>query len=552
MLYYFNSQQISNIAENSYRTEGSGANTPTAKTSEYSYDANGNLIYTASGKIIGDKLQATNTRKLLWEEENRLLGVSDNGFVSQYWYDAAGERTVKESFDNEGVYVNGALSGARTGTTKYTAYISPYLVLNNGGNYTKHIYVGSQRIVSKWGNSSIFDAERPTDADAAMINDFSKKYTLQTNNIKTRFDSLGVSFKGKVYSGMNVNPESDALGQGTNALPFKYFYHPDHLGSSSLITDGNGYLVQNIQYVPFGEVFVEERNATWSTPYKFNGKEQDEETGLCYYGARYYDPRTSVWLSVDPLAEKYPNISSYVYCYNNPLNYIDPDGRAGKKTGFPRPGYVDYRASSDMRYVGFFYRHPGAAISIGQFIPGSNNLSTVAVRFSTRGNILYGSIKTQKDEGSENGAFRHTLWQAGITAKMGKKIALEAGNAHEENPSANLFQRNFNSIEQADPIIDLLNNQIGRSIGEQNANASMDELAMLVLDEFAKNGLWTATQGENGKWIVNKTVLSQDKYNQLKNIFKEIDEQGRKPEENKTQNNSQTDKPYIGGRQPNL
>jgi RHS repeat-associated protein len=79
--------------------------------------------------------------------------------------------------------------------------------------------------------------------------------------------------------------------------------------------------------VPFGEVFVEERNATWSTPYKFNGKEQDEETGLCYYGARYYDPRTSVWLSVDPLAEKYPEVSSYVYCHNNPVNMIDPDGR---------------------------------------------------------------------------------------------------------------------------------------------------------------------------------------------------------------------------------
>ena len=61
---------------------------------------------------------------LLWDEENRLLGVSDNGFVSQYWYDAAGERTVKESFDNEGVYVNGALSGARTGTSKFTAYVS--------------------------------------------------------------------------------------------------------------------------------------------------------------------------------------------------------------------------------------------------------------------------------------------------------------------------------------------------------------------------------------------------------------------------------------------
>jgi RHS repeat-associated protein len=320
-----NCQQISNIADESYRYEGAKQTTPPTEASnnkkqEFSYDANGNLIYTASGKLIGDKLQATNTRKMLWDEENRLLGISGNGFVSQYWYDAAGERTVKESFDNEGVYVNGALSGARTGTSKFTAYVSPYMVVSQGGNYTKHIYMGSQRITSKVGNSGIFSAS------PVNTTELQAKLTLQTTNIKERFDSLGVKYSGVQQSGGLISSSPSGAG-GT------YFYHPDHLGSSSLITNGSGDLVQHIQYVPFGEVFVEERNASWSTPYKFNGKEQDEETGLCYYGARYYDPRTSVWLSVDPLAEKYPNIGSYVYCANNPVKYIDPDGRVLKLAG---------------------------------------------------------------------------------------------------------------------------------------------------------------------------------------------------------------------------
>jgi len=61
--------------------------------------------------------------------------------------------------------------------------------------------------------------------------------------------------------------------------------------------------------------------------FKFNGKELDDETGLYYYGARYYDPKTSIWLSVDPLAESSPNASPYNYCLNNPINMIDPDGR---------------------------------------------------------------------------------------------------------------------------------------------------------------------------------------------------------------------------------
>jgi RHS repeat-associated protein len=86
--------------------------------------------------------------------------------------------------------------------------------------------------------------------------------------------------------------------------------------------------------VPFGEVFIEERNNTWNTPYLFNAKELDEETGLYYYGARYYDARISLWLSTDPLQEKYPNISTYAYTFQNPIRYIDPSGMEG---GEPEP-----------------------------------------------------------------------------------------------------------------------------------------------------------------------------------------------------------------------
>ena len=65
----------------------------------------------------------------------------------------------------------------------------------------------------------------------------------------------------------------------------------------------------------------------YATPYKFTGKELDEETGLYYFGARYYAPRESIWLSTDPLAEKYPNESPYIYCGNNPIVFFDPDGK---------------------------------------------------------------------------------------------------------------------------------------------------------------------------------------------------------------------------------
>ena len=106
---------------------------------------------------------------------------------------------------------------------------------------------------------------------------------------------------------------------------YQYFYHPDHLGSSSFITNIEGEVVQHIEYVPYGEVFIEERNNVWNTPYLFNAKEFDEETGLYYYGARYYEPTLTLWYGVDALAEKYPSIGGYVYCVGNPVRLVDVD-----------------------------------------------------------------------------------------------------------------------------------------------------------------------------------------------------------------------------------
>jgi RHS repeat-associated protein len=112
------------------------------------------------------------------------------------------------------------------------------------------------------------------------------------------------------------------------------------LGSTSYVTNLDGNVVQHVEYIPFGEVFLEERNNVWNTPYLFNSKELDEETGLYYYGARYYNPRESVWLSVDkPLIDgtymsgihnggvyNSFNLNGYMYCYQNPVRLIDPDG----------------------------------------------------------------------------------------------------------------------------------------------------------------------------------------------------------------------------------
>ena len=69
----------------------------------------------------------------------------------------------------------------------------------------------------------------------------------------------------------------------------KIHYHSDHLGSDSFITDADGTVMQHLQYLPYGELFVSQRNTNFDTRYKFTAKELDNETSYTYFGARYYD-----------------------------------------------------------------------------------------------------------------------------------------------------------------------------------------------------------------------------------------------------------------------
>ena len=107
-----------------------------------------------------------------------------------------------------------------------------------------------------------------------------------------------------------------------------YYYHPNHLGSTSFVTDNNATITQGFLYAPFGEITTE-YNINFGNnvipKYSFNAKEFDEETVMYYYEARYYKP--PVFTSRDPLFEKYFWMSPYAYCANNPVMYVDPDGR---------------------------------------------------------------------------------------------------------------------------------------------------------------------------------------------------------------------------------
>lgn len=129
--------------------------------------------------------------------------------------------------------------------------------------------------------------------------------------------------------------------------PGLYYLHTDHLGTASFVTNDNSETTQFFLNLPFGETMLEQQTGVYDNPYKFNAKELDSDTGLYYYGARYYNPRISTWYGVDPLAVYNPvmetefygdgqhndgvffwgNLNPYMYTYQNPIRYIDPNGK---------------------------------------------------------------------------------------------------------------------------------------------------------------------------------------------------------------------------------
>ena len=228
---------------------------------------------------------------------------------------------------------------------------------------------------------------------------------------------------------------------------------------------------------------------------------------------------TQMWLSVDPLSDKYPSWSPYTYCMNNPVKLVDPNGENPVLiiVGGVAAYYATARAmehggeSSKVRQAGYAMQHPINAARVGEYKQGSSNISTIASNFQI--NVANAAGLSTGNEGDQGNAFRHALWQGIITNEMGANHAERIGNVHEDNINIDLSQRTFSTMTDADKAVDLLNNEIGRDIGEQNKGASNQTMAKKVAKEFYENGLWTTSKNKDGSVSIQKTKITKDQYN---------------------------------------
>ncbi len=305
----------------------------------------------------------------------------------------------------------------------------------------------------------------------------------------------------------------------------QFYYHPDHLGSSSYITNLDGEVSQHIEYVPFGEVFIEERNNTWNTPYLFNccanerqikprfirpsaansrytnAKEFDEETGMYYYGARYYEPRLSLWMSTDPLEEKHPNINSYCYTYNNPIGFYDPNGKTGEivynkngvATVYAKIYFYGSKASSKLSQqiaTGIASQWNGAHASINY--RGKD--------YKVRFRITYETISTERAEQliKENKSARNNLARV---ESGGKKSSFTLTSPNTGGGNSFWFNTKDDLAHTTTPA-----HEFGHGLGlehpEEDLSNSTSRPHIMIPRQTLYGSKWSI-QDENGKRVVN-------------------------------------------------
>lgn len=320
---------------------------------DFTYDANGNMI----------NVQDTdgNDSDYFWDEANRLRVVNDQTTMQHYIYDAGDQRVLKSSSDPTVVNENGSpVKPQAVQFDNYTTYPSNLIVVKPDGEYTKHYFAGTERILSRIGDVDT-DFPPPTTDDGGIGKKLKSIRQRQIQDLqKTTLNAgLGtVSFKEYVskkdkeaQATEEVSTRGPVLGDPTDPAPGNiYYFHGDHLGTASFITDASGDAYQFFANLPFGETMIEQKNTEVNDDYenrwKFNGKELDTETGLYYYGARYYNPSTSVWLSVDPMADAMPSWNPYNYTKQNPINLIDPDGKMPNENGTTDPVKTAYHSET--------------------------------------------------------------------------------------------------------------------------------------------------------------------------------------------------------------
>ena len=289
--------------------------------SSINWNANGSShSYTFTYDGVNRMLNATHgtgayTEKVTLYDKNgniKALQRYGNGLIDNLTYTYSGNQLtrVDDATGNAAGFSNGA-----SVANEYT--------YDNNGNLTKDSNKGITNIAYNCLNLP----SKVTFSDGSTIT-----YTYAADGTKLRtVHTISGTTTTKDYCGNVVYEngvqkmlltEEGYVDLSNNTY---YYYLKDHQGNNRVVLSSNGTVAETNHYYPFGGLFA----STSVQPYKYNGKELDAKKGLNWYdyGARHYDAALGRWLVVDPLAEKYYAWSPYNYCANNPIKFVDSNGK---------------------------------------------------------------------------------------------------------------------------------------------------------------------------------------------------------------------------------
>jgi len=336
------------------------------------YDGNSNVTSLQRKGVTQEGSYGLIDDLRLCYDGNQLSKVEENAPTVLY----AGSLDVKRSTNDIRYNANGSLTmdGTRDIThIDYDLHNNPLRIQFANGNVTKYVYSAAGEKLraihyTAVANTHVEMGQVYADIEKRYLAVDSTDYRLGGNAVfnngsfsKVLFDGgyvelVAVDMPGSGFHMPIVKPWKppfggrwpDDLGGGKKgptiySLRFRYF-NRDHLGNVREVVSETGEVKQVNAYYPFGTPIHALGTKESQQRYKYNGKEFDELHGLNTYdyGARQYAPLLPLWDRVDPLAEKYYGVSPYAYCANNPVVFVDSDGRKFDFSKMTKGEYQSY------------------------------------------------------------------------------------------------------------------------------------------------------------------------------------------------------------------
>ncbi|MFV0586715.1 DUF6443 domain-containing protein [Bacteroides reticulotermitis] len=293
--YDFAYDNLSRLTQASYLEDHARC---TKFDTSYSYDKHGNMLSLRRNGNKGTSTYGEIDNLTLFYCGNQLLKVDDS----------AANPSLSMSMDfKDGVNQDNEYSYDKNGNLTKD--------LNKGINNISYNFLNLPRRIS-------FSGVNKPETEYVYSASGAKLSAIHRSSTEKRTDYIG----NMIYE--NGSLKRILVDGGYIESGQYHFYLCDHLGNNRVVAKADGSVVQTNHYYPYGMTFAES-TFTDKQPYKYNNKELDMENGLNLYDyeARQLDLGVPRFTTIDPLAEKYYSISPYAYCANNPLRFMDPDGR---------------------------------------------------------------------------------------------------------------------------------------------------------------------------------------------------------------------------------